>query len=79
MTITINRADLEPVMMGAVRFDDQIKNGKAKLEGNREMYEQLKTTLIQFELGFELKPGTKGPKGPKVGNPFEAETPHIPE
>jgi alkyl sulfatase BDS1-like metallo-beta-lactamase superfamily hydrolase len=59
LTVTINRADLEKTMMGAVSFDDQIKKGKAKLEGNREVYEQLKSTLVQFELGFEIMPGTK--------------------
>jgi alkyl sulfatase BDS1-like metallo-beta-lactamase superfamily hydrolase len=79
LTITINRADLEPVMMGAVKFDEQIKSGKAKLKGNRDVYEQLKTTLVQFELGFELMPGTKGPDEPEDSNPFEAENPHIPE
>jgi alkyl sulfatase BDS1-like metallo-beta-lactamase superfamily hydrolase len=41
LTITINRSDLEKTMMGAVDFDEQIKSGKAKLKGNREVYEQL--------------------------------------
>ena len=59
LTITVNRSDLEPVMMGETTFDDQIKTGKAKLKGNREVYEQLKSTLVQFELGFEMMPGTK--------------------
>ena len=59
LTITINRSDLEAVMMGAVTFDKQIESGKAKLEGNKEVYEQFKTTLVQFELGFEMMPGTK--------------------
>ena len=59
LTITVNRSDLEPVMMGETTFDDQIKTGKAKLKGNREAYEQLKSTLVQFELGFEMMPGTK--------------------
>jgi alkyl sulfatase BDS1-like metallo-beta-lactamase superfamily hydrolase len=58
LTIRINRADLEQTMMGAVSFDDQIKAGKAKLKGNREPYEQLKTMLVHFDLGFELMPGT---------------------
>jgi alkyl sulfatase BDS1-like metallo-beta-lactamase superfamily hydrolase len=79
LTVTINRADLEEVMMGAVKFDEQIKTGKAKLKGNRDVYEQLKTTLVQFELGFEMMPGTKGPDEPEDINPFEAENPHIPE
>jgi alkyl sulfatase BDS1-like metallo-beta-lactamase superfamily hydrolase len=59
LTITIDRTDLETVMMGAATFDEQIKNGKAELVGKREVYEQLKTTLVQFELGFEMMPGTK--------------------
>ena len=46
-------------MMGAATFDQQIAAGKAKLDGNRDVYEQLKTTLVQFELGFEMMPGTK--------------------
>ncbi|MDH3898308.1 MAG: MBL fold metallo-hydrolase, partial [Deltaproteobacteria bacterium] len=54
LTITVNRSDLETVMMGKTTFDDQIKTGKAKLKGNREVYEQLKSTLVQFELGFEM-------------------------
>ena len=59
LSITIDRADLETVMMGAATFDQQIEADKAKLEGNRKVYEQLKTTLVQFELGFEMMPGTK--------------------
>ncbi|MEJ2469560.1 MAG: alkyl sulfatase dimerization domain-containing protein [Desulfuromonadales bacterium] len=58
LTVTINRSDLEKTMMGAVTFDDQIKSGKAKLEGNREPYEQLKGMLVHFDLGFEIMPGT---------------------
>ena len=59
LSITIDRADLETVMMGVTTFDEQIKNGKAKLDGSREVYEQLKRTLVHFELGFEMMPGTK--------------------
>jgi len=58
LKITINRSDLEKTMMGAVSFDDQIKAGKAKLEGDRKPYEQLKNMLVQFDLGFEILPGT---------------------
>jgi alkyl sulfatase BDS1-like metallo-beta-lactamase superfamily hydrolase len=58
LKITINRSDLEKTMMGAESFDDQIKTGKAKLEGDRKPYEQLKGMLVQFDLGFEILPGT---------------------
>ncbi len=44
--------------MGAVSFDEQIASGKAKFAGDREVYEQLKTMLVHFNLGFEVMPGT---------------------
>ena len=58
LTVTIDRADLEKTMMGAVSFDEQIETGKARLVGDRKPYEQLKTMLVQFDLGFEILPGT---------------------
>jgi alkyl sulfatase BDS1-like metallo-beta-lactamase superfamily hydrolase len=58
LTITLDRKDLEKTMMGAVSFDEQISGGKAKLEGNRQVYEDLKTLLVHFDLGFEIMPGT---------------------
>ena len=71
LTITVDRADLETVMMGAATFDQQIEAGKAKLGGNREVYEQLKTTLVQFELGFEMMPGTRKVETKPDMNTFE--------
>ncbi len=75
LTITINRSDLEKTMMGVVSFDDQIRIGKAKLKGKREPYEQLKTMLVQFDLGFEIMPGTGAADLTKPKKPFEAEPP----
>jgi alkyl sulfatase BDS1-like metallo-beta-lactamase superfamily hydrolase len=60
LTVTINREDLVMTMMGAVSFDEQIASGKAKLIGNRDIYNQLKTLLVHFDLGFEIMPGTGG-------------------
>jgi alkyl sulfatase BDS1-like metallo-beta-lactamase superfamily hydrolase len=71
LTITIDRADLEPVMMGAVSFDEQIEGGKAKLKGDREVYAQLKTMLVQFDLGFEMMPGTGDADLTAPQQPFE--------
>ena len=70
LTITISRSDLETVMMGAATFDKQIETGKAKLEGNKEVYGQLKTTLLQFELGFEMMPGTKKDRCKKIRHEY---------
>jgi len=59
LTITINRADLLQVMMGVKTLAAQIDDGTAKIEGNREVLSQLASTLVDFELGFEILPGTK--------------------
>jgi alkyl sulfatase BDS1-like metallo-beta-lactamase superfamily hydrolase len=75
LTITINRADLEQTMMGALTFDQQIESGKAQLEGNREPYEQLKGMLVQFDLGFEIMPGTGAADLTPDKKPFEADAP----
>ena len=61
LTITINRSDLVQVMMGAKTLAAQIDDGTAKIEGNREVLSQLASTLVDFELGFEILPGTKRP------------------
>ncbi|QYZ68084.1 MAG: hypothetical protein NV67_15815 [Gammaproteobacteria bacterium (ex Lamellibrachia satsuma)] len=75
LTITLNRADLEKTMMGAVSFDEQIKSGKAKLKGNREVYEQLKPMLVNFDMGFEIMPGTGAQDLTPEKNVFEQEAP----
>jgi alkyl sulfatase BDS1-like metallo-beta-lactamase superfamily hydrolase len=72
LTITINRSDLEEVMMGKLKFDDQVKVGKARLKGNTKVYEQVKSTLVQFDPLFEIMPGTKGKAVGKIDDaPFE--------
>ena len=75
LTITINRADLLQVMMGVKTLAAQIDDGTAKIEGNREVLGQLASTLIDFELGFEILPGTKSQAQPEVSvakkGPFE--------
>jgi len=77
LTVTIDREDREKTRRGAVSFDEQIASGKAKLEGDRHAYEDLKTMLVQFDLGFEMMPGT-GPKDltPENGA-FEQEPPAV--
>jgi alkyl sulfatase BDS1-like metallo-beta-lactamase superfamily hydrolase len=75
LTITINRSDLEKTMRGEVSFDEQIGSGKAKLKGNRGVYEQLKTMLVHFDLGFEVMPGTSAKDLTPEQKPFEQEEP----
>jgi alkyl sulfatase BDS1-like metallo-beta-lactamase superfamily hydrolase len=73
ITITVNRAELESVMMGKVTFDDLIANGKAKFDGNRKPFDQLRDILIQFAIDFEIMPGTKPARAatPPAMGPFE--------
>jgi alkyl sulfatase BDS1-like metallo-beta-lactamase superfamily hydrolase len=73
LTVTIDRQDLEKTMMGAVSFDEQIVAGKAKLKGNRQVYEQLKTMLVHFDLGFEIMPGTGAEDPTPAQKTFEQE------
>lgn len=58
LTITLNRADLNLVMMGVSSFDDLIKNGKATFVGDRKPFDQLRSILVVFRPNFEMLPGT---------------------
>ncbi len=73
LTITLNRTDLDTVMMGASTFDDLIKGGKAKFDGDRKPYEQLKSILVTFTPNFEILPGTAAPTEATTtdANPFK--------
>lgn len=75
LTITINREDLLQTMMGVTSFDEQIKSGKAKLKGDRKPYDQLKGMLVQFDVGFEMMPGTGAKDLTPEMKPFEQEEP----
>ena len=77
LTITMNRTDLEAVMMGAATFDAQIASGKAKLVGDRKPYDELKAMLVQFDMGFEILPGTGGTSLTAPANPFAQPAPAI--
>ena len=66
LTITINRADLNLVMMGTSTFDDLIKAGKAKFDGDRKPFDQLRGLMVTFAPNFEILPGT-APKSPSAG------------
>ncbi len=73
LTVTINRSDLEKTMMGAISLDDQIKSGKARLKGNKKVLAQLKTMMVQFDVGFEILPGTGAKDLTPEKKPFQQE------
>ena len=45
--------------MGVKTLAAQIDDGTAKIEGDRDVLKKLASTLVDFELGFEILPGTK--------------------
>jgi alkyl sulfatase BDS1-like metallo-beta-lactamase superfamily hydrolase len=71
LTVTVNRADLNLVMMGAASFDDLIKSGKAKFDGNRAGFDQLRSILVPFTPDFEIMPGTAPKQRSAAPKPFE--------
>ncbi|MFN9030688.1 MAG: alkyl/aryl-sulfatase [Betaproteobacteria bacterium] len=71
LTITVNRADLNLVMMGRASFDDLIAQGKAKFVGNRTGFDQLRSILVLFTPDFEIFPGTRPKKPSQPPKPFE--------
>jgi len=72
LTITLNRADLNQVMMGANTFDDLIKAGKAKFEGDRKPFDQLRSLMVPFTPDFEILPGTAAKKPTQGLKPMAA-------
>lgn len=71
LAVTVNRADLDQVMMGAATFDDLIATGKARFQGDRTGFDQLRSILVPFTPDFEIMPGT-APEQPSIApKPFE--------
>ena len=70
LTITLNRADLNMVMMGVTTFDDLVKAGKAKFDGDRKPIDQLRGLMVAFTPNFEILPGTAPKKQGQGLKPF---------
>lgn len=69
LTITLNRSDLEQVMGGQTSFDKLQTEGKVKFDGDRKVFDQLRSTLTIFVPDFELMPGTKAKAPAKPSAP----------
>lgn len=76
LTITINRSDLNQIMMGVSSFDAMAKSGKAKFVGNPKPFTEFGKLLVTFTPNFEILPGTaplkSGSASIDQGKPFEA-------
>lgn len=72
LTITLNRTDLNQVMMGSKSFEALEAEGKAQFGGDRRPFEQLRSTLVQFTPDFEVFPGTRNARAtPAATKPFQ--------
>jgi alkyl sulfatase BDS1-like metallo-beta-lactamase superfamily hydrolase len=58
LTITVDRAQLNRVMMGVASFDQLAQEGKARFEGDRTVIGKLRDLLVAFTPDFEILPGT---------------------
>ncbi len=79
LSITIDRVDLETIMMGQRSFASAIEDGIATAEGDPEILGKIGQTLVGFEIGFEILPGTApaaAPAGPDA-NPYEVDASSI--
>lgn len=78
LTITINRTDLDLVMMGVKSLNEMITDGTAKTRGDVSIIEKLKSILIHFELRFEILPGTVPVGDQQLNrNPFQQDMPAV--
>lgn len=72
LTVTLNRADLDSVMMGVKSFEQLEAEGKAKFEGSREPFNQLRSILSLFTPDFEIFPSTRNARAVPAGvKPFQ--------
>ena len=60
-------------MMGKKSFAASIEDRTAKAEGNVDILAQIAQTLVTFDMGFEILPGTAGPAGAVDLNPYEVQ------
>jgi alkyl sulfatase BDS1-like metallo-beta-lactamase superfamily hydrolase len=71
LAITINRSDLEIIMAGKKTFKASIEDGTAKAKGNAKILDEIAATLVNFEITFEVLPGTASKAAPEERNPYE--------
>jgi alkyl sulfatase BDS1-like metallo-beta-lactamase superfamily hydrolase len=58
-SITMNRSDLDPVIMGQATLASQLTSGRGQVTGNAGVLQQLASVLVDFDPVFEIMPGTR--------------------
>jgi alkyl sulfatase BDS1-like metallo-beta-lactamase superfamily hydrolase len=59
VTITMNRSDLETVIMGQETLASQLQAGVGMVTGNQAVLLELSSVLVTFNSSFEVMPGTR--------------------
>lgn len=74
LTLTINRADLEQVMMGQKTLMAMIEDGTARTEGDASILAKIGAAMVTFDPRFPIMPGTRlrGPELPEA-DPYEVQ------
>jgi alkyl sulfatase BDS1-like metallo-beta-lactamase superfamily hydrolase len=74
LTLSINRSDLEQVMMGVKTMMAMIQDGTAKVQGDPTILAKIGAAMVTFEPRFPIMPGTRlrGPENPEP-NPYEVQ------
>ena len=58
VTITMNRSDLETVIIGRSTLGEQLQNGIGSVTGDASLLQKMNAVLIEFDPSFEVIPGT---------------------
>jgi alkyl sulfatase BDS1-like metallo-beta-lactamase superfamily hydrolase len=76
--IPLSPYESAPLLMGVKSMDDMIADGTAKTKGDESVIEKLKSTLIHFEMRFEILPGTVPVGDQQLNrNPFQQDMPAV--
>ena len=57
-TISMDRSDLDQVIMGQATLAEQLQSGNGSVQGNAQVLRDLASTLATFDPAFEILPGT---------------------
>jgi alkyl sulfatase BDS1-like metallo-beta-lactamase superfamily hydrolase len=74
LTLTINRSDLEQVMMGQKTLMAMIQDGTVKTQGDPSIMAKIGAAMVTFDPRFPIMPGTRlrGPELPEA-DPYEVQ------
>lgn len=72
LTITLDRSELNRIMMGTASFEALEREGKLRYSGDKRVLAQLAGTLTAFTPDFEVFPGTRNARpAPAATKPFQ--------